>query len=301
MKPDLRFQATYLQPPERVWRALTDREELAQWLMANDFEAHLGHKFRFTDKPRPGFDGTVRCEVIEIEEPRRLAYRWVSGNLHTIVRFSLEPAPGGGTRLILEHSGFTGAGGMMISALLAWNRRLRESLPRIVGEDSNAAVECNLDVITALIKRYERGVTAFTELMNDIPSGIVSLAAADGEWSAHQTALHIVDAEIVGAMRLRMIAAQPGSKLTSYAGDVWGRELGYDKLALAPGIELFRALRQMTAAMLRSLPARAWVHRAEHEEAGEVTLESYLDSHCEHAEVHMQEIEEVVKRLSVTP
>lgn len=301
MKHELRFEAIYQQPPERVWRALTDREELAQWLMDNDFEAHPGHKFQFRDKPRPGFDGMVKCEVIEMEAPRRLAYSWMSGDLHTVVRFVLEPVPGGGTRLILQHSGFAGAGGMMISALLAWNRKLREALPGIFGEEATAAVECNLDVITARIERYERGVPAFTELMNAIPSDIVGLAAADGEWSAHQTALHIVDAEIVGAMRLRMIAAQPGSKLTSFAGDVWGRELSYEKLPLASGIELFQALRRNTAAMLRALPKRAWLHRAEHEEAGEVTLESYLDSHCEHAEVHMREIKDVVKRLSRTP
>ena len=298
MKRDLRFEAVYLSPPERVWRALTQREELAQWLMDNDFEANPGHKFRFHDKPRPGFEGTVNCEVIEIDAPRRLAYRWISGELHTIVRFLLEPAPGGGTRLILEHSGFEGGGGTMISAVLAWKRRLREALPQIFAEDTAATVDCNLDVITALIERYERGASAFPVLMSEIPSQIVDLAPADGEWSAHQTALHIVDAEIVGAMRLRMIAAQPGAKLTSYAGDVWGRELGYEKLPLAPAIELFQVLRQTTAAMLRSLPAQAWLHRAEHEEAGEITLESYLDSHCEHAEIHMQEIEAILKRLS---
>jgi uncharacterized protein YndB with AHSA1/START domain len=300
MKRDLRFEAMYMQPPERVWRALTDREELAQWLMANDFEARPGHKFRFHDKPRPGFDGTVNCEVIEMEAPRRLAYKWVSGDLHTVVRFLLEPAQGG-TRLILEHSGFEDAGGRMISALLAWNRRLRETLPRIFGASPTARVECNMDVVCALIQRYERGATAFTELMRKIPLEVMGLAAADGEWSAHQTALHIVDAEIVGAMRLRMIAAQPGSKLTSYAGDVWGRELAYEKLPLAPAIELFQTLRRNTVAMLRVLPASAWLHRAEHEEAGEVTLQSYLDSHCEHAEIHMQEIEDIAKRLSVAP
>jgi uncharacterized protein YndB with AHSA1/START domain len=301
MKRDLRFEAVYLSPPERVWRALTNRDELAQWLMDNDFQAYPGQKFRFHDKPRPGFNGTVYCEVIEIEAPRHIAYSWVCGDLHSIVRFSLEAVPGGGTRLILEHTGFDNAGGMMISALLAWNRRLREMLPKQFGETSKTTIECNMDIVAALIERYERGAKAFARLISDIPTETVGLAAANGEWSAHETALHIVDAEIVGAMRLRMIAAQPGSKLTSYAGDVWGRELAYARLPLAPGIELFEALRQNTVAMLRLLPASAWLHRAEHEEAGEVTLQAYLDSHCEHAELHMQEIEQMVKRLSAAP
>ena len=161
-----------------------------------------------------------------------------------------------------------------------------------------AMLERNMDVIGALVERYERGASEFSKLMGDIPPELVGMAAADGEWSAHQTAQHIVDAEIAGAMRLRMIAAQPGAKLTSYAGDVWARELAYDKQPLAAAIELFRGLRKTTTAMLRLLPPSVWLHCAEHEETGEVTLQSYLDSHCEHAETHMREIEEIVKRLT---
>jgi hypothetical protein len=33
-----------------------------------------------------------------------------------------------------------------------------------------------------------------------------------------------------------------------------------------------------------------------HEESGEVTLESYLLSHCVHAEAHMEEIEKLLGR-----
>lgn len=82
---------------------------------------------------------------------------------------------------------------------------------------------------------------------------------------------------------------------------MWGRELAYARLPLAPSIELFQALRRTTVGMLRVLPAAAWMNRAEHEEAGAVTLESYLDSHCEHAEIHMQEIEDIVKRVTAAP
>lgn len=301
MKHDLRFEAVYPYPRERVWRALADRTELAQWLMANDFEAKPGHKFQFHSKPRPGFDGTVDCEVIEMEQPRKLAYRWVAGSLNTVVRFLLEPAPDGGTRLILEHDGFDGAGGIMISALLNWNRMLREKLPAVIGGIPVASVHCNVDILTSLIDRFERGATAFAKLMGGIRTDLVNVAPAAGEWSAHQTALHIVDAEIVGAARLRMIAAQPGSTLSSYKGDVWAQELGYAKQPLQPSLELFQALRQTTAAMLRQIPVSAWANRAEHEEAGEVTLESYLDSHCEHAEIHMDEIESLLKKLGEVP
>src|SRR5262249_17808941 len=41
------LNTVYPQPPERVWRALTTPEELAQWLMPNDFAPKVGHKFQF--------------------------------------------------------------------------------------------------------------------------------------------------------------------------------------------------------------------------------------------------------------
>jgi len=43
MKRDLRFEAVYDHPIERVWRAITDSQAIAQWLMKNDFEPRVGH------------------------------------------------------------------------------------------------------------------------------------------------------------------------------------------------------------------------------------------------------------------
>jgi uncharacterized protein YndB with AHSA1/START domain len=35
------------QPPDAVWRAITDPETLAQWMFPNDFEPRVGHRFTF--------------------------------------------------------------------------------------------------------------------------------------------------------------------------------------------------------------------------------------------------------------
>jgi hypothetical protein len=53
--------------------------------------------------------------------------------------------------------------------------------------------------------------------------------------------------------------------------------------------------------MLRRIPVSAWSQRGEHEEAGEVSLESLLDSHCEDAEAHLEEITVQATRLSHVP
>ncbi|MHB8573734.1 MAG: SRPBCC family protein [Dehalococcoidia bacterium] len=98
-------------PIESVWKALTDRAAIAQWLMENDFEPVLGHRFTFKAPPIPAvdFDGIVRCEVTAIEPPRLLAYSWAGGTMDTVVTYRLAPAQEGGkagTSLHFEHSGF---------------------------------------------------------------------------------------------------------------------------------------------------------------------------------------------------
>jgi len=86
MKRDLRFEVVYKHPIEKVWRALTDSKAIAQWLMENDFEPRLGHKFMFHSKPQPGWDGKSYCEVTELDPPRRLVvqgpYRFVRNPMY---------------------------------------------------------------------------------------------------------------------------------------------------------------------------------------------------------------------------
>jgi uncharacterized protein YndB with AHSA1/START domain len=94
-------------PPARVWRALTDPELLARWLMPNTFRLDVGHRFTFTTTPAPdaGFDGIVHCEVLAFEAERRLRISWRAGDLDTTVTWTLA-AEGTGTRLLLVHDGF---------------------------------------------------------------------------------------------------------------------------------------------------------------------------------------------------
>ena len=125
--------AWYPHPPERVWRALTDAEALARWLMPNDFAAKVGHAFTMQTKPGPWFDGVVRCEVLELDAPRVMVWRWQGGGIDTTVRFELAPERDG-TRLTLTHAGFRGVGPRIVGMILSrgWAKMLAGSLAREV-------------------------------------------------------------------------------------------------------------------------------------------------------------------------
>jgi uncharacterized protein YndB with AHSA1/START domain len=135
MSREIRVVKEYPYPPERIWRALTDSKELAQWLMPNDFQPKVGHKFRFDARPQRGWRGYVDCEVLELDEFRRLSYSWEGDANHpvTVVTWTLERIPNG-TRLSLRHGDFRGLSGFFDKFFMGsgWNKKLSKILPALL-------------------------------------------------------------------------------------------------------------------------------------------------------------------------
>jgi uncharacterized protein YndB with AHSA1/START domain len=100
------FEFDLHHPPEKVWRALTEPALLAEWLLpVIGFELEPGAAFMFKTQAYPGWDGTVACQVVEIEANRKLVYTWTVPFLDTVVTFELTPTEPG-TRLSIVQSGF---------------------------------------------------------------------------------------------------------------------------------------------------------------------------------------------------
>jgi uncharacterized protein YndB with AHSA1/START domain len=130
VKADIDLTVTYPHPIDQVWRALTSSEALTAWLMPNDFLPVVGHRFTFRTNPAPGFDGIVRCRVLELDPPRRIVWSWAGGKIDTTVTFTLEPAGGQQTRLRMHQVGFHGLGAQITRRIMAsgWPALLRERL-----------------------------------------------------------------------------------------------------------------------------------------------------------------------------
>jgi uncharacterized protein YndB with AHSA1/START domain len=97
--------------PEKIWHALTQSSLMEQWLMKNDFQAVIGHRFNLRTSPMPHWNGVTDCEVLAIEPLKRLSYSWnASGEeaargLKTIVTWTLTPTKDG-VLVRMEQSGF---------------------------------------------------------------------------------------------------------------------------------------------------------------------------------------------------
>ncbi|HEY3977833.1 MAG TPA: SRPBCC domain-containing protein [Streptosporangiaceae bacterium] len=140
---DIRIVRDYPHSPARVWRAVTDPALIPLWTATGaggrpeGFAPVAGTKFRFVAKPRPGWSGVVDCEVLAASEPSLLRYSWAGdgGGAVTEVTYRLEPRDGG-TRFTYTHTGFTGAGGAFMAALLGRVRRtmLTTGLPAVLDD-----------------------------------------------------------------------------------------------------------------------------------------------------------------------
>jgi uncharacterized protein YndB with AHSA1/START domain len=92
-------------PASKVWRALTQGALMEEWLMKNDFQPVVGHRFSFRAEPNPHWDGIIECQVLTVEPNQRLSYSWGSLGLASTVTFTLTPVEGG-VLLRMEQSGF---------------------------------------------------------------------------------------------------------------------------------------------------------------------------------------------------
>lgn len=85
----IEYSETFDVPAATLWRALTESDLLAIWLMPNDFRPEVGHEFTLKTDPAPMFDGIVYCKVLEIDEPHMMRWSWRGGPIDTIVTFTV--------------------------------------------------------------------------------------------------------------------------------------------------------------------------------------------------------------------
>ena len=101
------IERVYQARVEKVWKALTDKDQMKQWYFDMDqFEPRVGFEFSFEGK---GEDGTVYahlCTITEVIPNKKLAYTWryAGREGNSLVTFELFDEEGA-TRLLLTHTG----------------------------------------------------------------------------------------------------------------------------------------------------------------------------------------------------
>jgi uncharacterized protein YndB with AHSA1/START domain len=100
------IERTFNAPVRRVWKALTDAEEMRRWYFdMKEFKPEVGFEFEFTFE-HEGVKYDHRCKVTDVIPQKKLAYTWRYHGHEgdSLVTFELF-ADSDKTRLKLTHEG----------------------------------------------------------------------------------------------------------------------------------------------------------------------------------------------------
>lgn len=133
------IERTYNAPVEKVWKAITDKDQMKQWYFDLEaFKPEVGFEFSFAGTGRKGEKYIHLCKIIEVVPNHKLAYSWrykdYDGN--SLVTFELF-AEGNKTRLKLTHEGIetlaaNGPDFARESFAAGWTQLIGTSLPNFV-------------------------------------------------------------------------------------------------------------------------------------------------------------------------
>ena len=92
--PTLRFERRLSHPVERVWRAITERDDLGHWFPSKVVVAELAPAaemtFEFENMPVDA-PSTMTGRVTDFDPPRVFAFTWGPPGQEDHLRFELEP------------------------------------------------------------------------------------------------------------------------------------------------------------------------------------------------------------------
>lgn len=100
------IERRYNAPVEKVWKAITDKEQMKEWYFdVSDFKPEVGFEFTFNGE-NEGRVFVHLCRILEVVPLKKLKYTWSYEGEKGMSHLTFELFPEGeGTRLKLTHEG----------------------------------------------------------------------------------------------------------------------------------------------------------------------------------------------------
>lgn len=141
------------------------------------------------------------------------------------------------------------------------------------------------------IKRYGSGFDLLRETLSDIPRKAWKYKPSPVDWSIHEVIVHLADSEAMAAMRIRLMAAEPGRTMMAYDQDKWAVNLNYQDQDVDDALKFLKFTRKTTFKLLKSLPDPVFENTVIHPERDTpFSFERWLSIYPEHIPSHIEQI-----------
>ena len=133
------------------------------------------------------------------------------------------------------------------------------------------------------------------------PTALCTRRPAPGKWSIQEIVAHLADDELVGAYRIRLILAAPGTAIQAFDQDLWAETGRYAATDPGQGLALFRALREANLALLHRLSPAEWERAGVHAERGVESIRDIATYYAGHDLNHFAQIEAILASAGAGP
>ncbi|MEX2079980.1 MAG: DinB family protein [Dehalococcoidia bacterium] len=140
-----------------------------------------------------------------------------------------------------------------------------------------------------LLARFESGPALVARAFAASPAAMLDFSQ-DGEWSIRDVLAHLADAELVRAVRVRFILAQPTTALSGFDEGAWHDRLGPAARSPLLALQLYEATVATTAELVRVVGPPALAASAHHESGELLTVQELLERGINHALEHAAQI-----------
>ena len=105
---------------------------------------------------------------------------------------------------------------------------------------------------------------------------------ADGDWTPRQIAHHLADSEMMSAIRIRRLLAEPEPVIHGYDEKGFAERLTRDR-PIAPSLEAMRWARETCSQLIDRMTEDEWRIVGTHTESGRYGTEDWLRIYAAHA------------------
>ncbi|HEX6749464.1 MAG TPA: DinB family protein [Longimicrobium sp.] len=138
-------------------------------------------------------------------------------------------------------------------------------------------------------------------LLAATPPALFARRPAPGKWSIQEIVAHLADDELVGAYRIRLILAAPGTAIQAFDQDRWAETGRYADTDPWQALALFRALREANLALWHRLSPAEWERAGVHAERGVESIRDIATYYAGHDLNHFAQIEAILASDDAAP